>query len=299
MHFEQMHTVFIICTGTNANKPMVYQSCLFPLEYNEPSKCQVYKLRDRTHAGNTASCMTIAGQLVEGVGDVFFCKKLSKKLYCIILPYIHYLLHSRPTNFRAKEAWKKNNTIFCQLPSSQMLPRFEKLQSSTVPFLERKPTNRPISSSSCPWSQNPPLHMRLTLFWLNGFGDLFLKGMILYGLYGCFVRCCRFPFCSWFVFAGSQDPKFTMTLKKFIAQLCKLPLRGLPWAYVLISRSMDVPKRSRVWIHCGRIHTPGNFDMEPKVGEYPGKTHSRIGGLSQGHSPKMELLTWVKHQKTS
>lgn len=226
MHFEQMHTVFIICTGTNANKPMVYQSCLFPLEYNEPSKCQVYKLRDRTHAGNTASCMTIAGQLVEGVGDVFFCKKLSKKLYCIILPYIHYLLHSRPTNFRAKEAWKKNNTIFCQLPSSQMLPRFEKLQSSTVPFLERKPTNRPISSSSCPWSQNPPLHMRLTLFWLNGFGDLFLKGMILYGFYGCFVRCCRFPFCSWFVFAGSQDPKFTMTLKHIHRTAVQATLKG-------------------------------------------------------------------------
>ena len=65
------------------------------------------------------------------------------------------------------------------------------------------------------------------------------------------------------VFAGSQDPKFTMTLKKFIAQLCKLPLRGLPWAYVLISRSMDGPKRSRIWIHCGRIHTAGNFVMEP------------------------------------
>ena len=79
---NKMHTVCIICTGINANKPMVYQSCLVPLEYNEPSKCHVYKLRDRTDAGNTASWMTIAGQLVEGVGDVFFCKKLSKKLCC-------------------------------------------------------------------------------------------------------------------------------------------------------------------------------------------------------------------------
>lgn len=144
MHFEQMHTVFIICTGTNANKPMVYQSCLFPLEYNEPSKCQVYKLRDRTHAGNTASCMTIAGQLVEGVGDVFFCKKLSKKLYCIILPYIHYLLHSRPTNFRAKEAWKKNNTIFVSSPLHKC---YQDSKSSNLPQCHSWNENQRIDQS--------------------------------------------------------------------------------------------------------------------------------------------------------
>ena len=147
-----MHTVCIICTGINANKPMVYQSCLFPLEYNEPSKCHVYTLRDRTHAGNTASCMTIAGQLVEGVGDVFFCKKLSKKLYIatISLPYITSTTASGQTISCKRSLKIKITRFFCQLPSSQMLPRFEKLQSSTVPFLERKPTNRPIISSCCP-----------------------------------------------------------------------------------------------------------------------------------------------------
>ena len=91
-----------------------------PLEYNEPSKCHVYKLRDRTHAANTASWMTIAGQLVEGVGDVFFCKEVVEKLFFAhkkFAFYIHYLLHSRPTNFWAKEAWKKKkHDFFCQLP---------------------------------------------------------------------------------------------------------------------------------------------------------------------------------------
>lgn len=125
----------------------------------------------------------------------------------------------------------------------------------------------------------------------------FWKEWFYMGFSGCFVRCCRFPFCSWFVFRVLRTQNSTWHWRSSSHSCVSyIPLRGLPWAYVLISRSMDVPKRSRIWIHCGRIHTPGNFDMEPKVGEHPGKTHSRRtftknGVVNMGETSKNILRT--------
>ena len=108
-----------------------------------------------------------------------------------------------------------------------MLPRFEKLQSSTVPFLERKPTNRPIISSCCPWSQNPAVycltkvHAFDIFFWMV-LVICFWKEWFYMGFSGCFVRCCRFPFCSWFVFRVLRTQNSPWHWSIYIAQLRKL-----------------------------------------------------------------------------
>ena len=183
------------------------QSCLFPLEYNEPSKCHVYKLREVTHCWKTQQAeWPLPDNWWKGLAMYSSARSCREKLYCTqkVCLISTILTASGHTISVKRSLEKKINTIRfpCQLPSSQMLPRFEKLQSSTVPFLERKPTNRPIISSCCPWSQNPPLYMHLTLFFLAWFWWFVSeRNDFIWVFMG--VLSFLFMIC----FSGSQDPK--------------------------------------------------------------------------------------------